>query len=223
MKMTIKHFGSWLVLAVLMPLFPAFGDTNVLENPGFEDGTKGWSDRSCKIEVVTSPVHSGSKSAKVFGRTQTWQGIKQSLLGKVVNGSTYKISGWVRLENSAGDAVTMSIEENDGNKANYININNTTAVKDEWVKLTGEYTPTAADSLKTLDLYFEGPMADVNFFVDDVVVFGPSPAGKAEPNAPKTEPNMPKAKPQAQVSEPQMDTIAELSSVSTKYEAVLNE
>jgi hypothetical protein len=230
--MVIKNFVSWLVLTVLMSLAPAYGDTNVLVNPGFEDGTNGWSGRGCKIEAVKSPVHNGTGAAKAFGRTETWQGIKQSLLGKVVNGSTYKLSAWVRLENSAGDAVIMSVEVNDGSGASYSNINNTTAVKDEWVQLTGEYTPNAAGTLKTLDLYFEGPMADVNFFVDDVIVYGPT-AGKAEPNTPKTEPNAPKDKPdmpqegpKPQSLQPQAGDIVGLTTrdaTSAKYEAVLNE
>jgi endo-1,4-beta-xylanase len=204
----------------------------VLVNPGFENGTQGWEGRGCKIGAVKSPVHNGTGAAKAFDRTQTWQGIKQSLLGKVVSGSTYKISAWARLENSAGDAVIMSIEVNDGSGATYSNINNTTAVKDEWVQLTGEYTPNAVGTLKTLDLYFEGPMADVNFFVDDVVFYGAA-AGKTEPNAPKTEPNAPKDEPnmpkegaKAQTSQPQAGTIAELATrntISAKYEAVLNE
>jgi len=231
--MVIKNFVSWLVLTVIMSLAPAFGDTNVLKNPGFEDGTAGWEGRSCKIEAVTAPVHGGSKSGKALGRTEAWQGIKQSLLGKVSNGNTYKISAWVRLENSDSDTVTLSIEQAVGENASYININSTTANKDEWVKLTGEFTPNETGTLKTLDLYFEGPPPDVNFFVDDVVVYGPAPAGKAEPNAPKTEPNAPKAEPnmpkegaKAQTSQPQAGTIAELAArntISAKYEAVLNE
>jgi hypothetical protein len=193
--MTVKNLCSFLVLAVFTTITPVLGDTNVLKNPGFEDGIAGWEGRGCKIEAVTSSVHNGSGASKAFGRTATWQGIKQSLLGKVVNGSTYKISAWVRLENSDGDIVTMSIEENDGNNASYINIKSVIASKDEWVQLLGEYTPNAAGSLKTLDVYFEGPAPDVNFFVDDVVVYGPSPSGKAEPNASKAEPNTPKDEP----------------------------
>jgi hypothetical protein len=230
--MVIKNFVSWLVLTVLMSLAPPFGDTNVLVNPGFESGTKGWADRNCKIEVVTTPVHGGSKSGKAFDRTEAWQGIKQSLLGKVSNGKTYKISAWVRLENSNSDTVTVSIEQTDDSGTKYININSASAAKDEWVNLTGEFTPNETGTLKTLDLYFEGPMADVNFFVDDVVVYGAA-AGKTEPNTPKTEPNAPKDKPdmpkegaKAQTSQPQAGDIVGLTTrdaTSAKYEAVLNE
>ena len=187
----VKYMCSCLLLSLLVSFAPVFGDTNLLTNPGFENGTDGWSDRSCKIEVVTTPVHSGAKSAKVSGRTQTWQGIKQSLLGKVTNGQTYKISAWVRLENSESDTVTISIEQADDNGTKYKNVARVTASKTEWVELSGDFKLDANGTLKTLDVYFEGPPQDINFFVDDVVVSGPdaTKVGQADPNAPKTEPN----------------------------------
>jgi hypothetical protein len=173
---------------------PAFGDANVLKNPGFENGVEDWSDRSCKIEAVTTPVHSGAKSAKVSGRTAEWQGIKQSLLGKVLNGKTYKISAWVRLENADADTITISIEQADDKGTVYKNVAKVTASKTEWVELSGEFTFSASGALTTLDVYLEGPAQDINFFVDDVVVSGPeaTKTQQADPNAAKTEPNAPK-------------------------------
>ena len=187
----VKYLCSCLLLSLLVSFTPAFGDTNVLKNPGFENGTEGWADRSCKIEVVTTPVHSGAKSVKVFGRTQAWQGIKQSLLGKVLNGKTYKISAWVRLENADADTVTISIEQTDDNGTKYKNVASGSAGSAEWVEISGEFKLDASGTLKTLDVYFEGPAPDVNFFVDDVVVLGPeaTKVEQADPNAAKTEPN----------------------------------
>jgi hypothetical protein len=187
----VKYLCSCLLLSLLVSFAPAFGDTNLLTNPGFENGTEGWSDRSCKIEVVTTPVHSGTKSAKVSGRTAEWQGIKQSLLGKVTNGQTYKVSAWVRLENSEADTVTISIEQADDNGTKYKNVIKEALSNAEWVELSGEFKLDASGTLKTLDIYFEGPLAGVNFFVDDVVVSGPDAAkvAQADPNAAKTEPN----------------------------------
>ena len=195
MKM-VKYLCSCLLLSLLVSFTPAFGDTNLLTNPGFENGTEGWSDRSCQIEAVTTPVHSGAKSVKVFGRTETWQGIKQSLLGKVTNGKTYKISAWVRLENSDADNIMISIEQADANGTNYKNVAKATANKTGWVELSGEFKLDANGTLETLDVYFEGPAPDINFFVDDVVVSGPeaTKAAPADPNAAKTEPNDAKKK-----------------------------
>jgi len=191
----VKYLRSSLLLSLLVSLAPALGDTNLVKNPCFEDGTDGWSDRSCQIEVVTTPVHGCAKSARVFGRTETWQGIKQSLLGKVVNGQTYKVSAWVKLENAELDTITMSIEQSDDNGTKYKNVakarlNN----KNDWFQITGEFKVDTSGTVSTFDIYFEGPQSDVSFFVDDVVVSGPdaSKAGQNEPNSPKTEPNAPK-------------------------------
>lgn len=191
----IKYVCSCLFLSLLVSFTPVFGDSNVLKNPGFENGIEDWSDRSCKIEVVTTPVHSGAKSAKVSGRTAEWQGIKQSLLGKVLDGKTYKISAWVRLENADYRTVTISIEQADDKGTVYKNVAKAPVGKTEWVELSGEFTLSASGTLTTLDVYLEGPPQDVNFFVDDVVVFGPeaTKVEQADPNAAKakTEPNNP--------------------------------
>jgi arabinoxylan arabinofuranohydrolase len=192
--MAIKCLCSGLLLTAIVLL----GDVNVLTNPGFEEGITGWAGRSCEIEAVSSPVHSGSGAAKATGRTEAWQGIKQSILGKVANGKTYKISGWVRLENSDSDSVTVSIEQADDNGTKYINVAGGAASNTEWTEISGEFTLDAAGDLKTLDVYFEGPVPEVNFIVDDVSVSGEAPAAPAvpaEPNAPKDEPNAPKAEP----------------------------
>jgi hypothetical protein len=242
-----KYFYMGLVLAAVMSITPAYGDTNLLKNPGFEDGTDGWEARGCKIESVTTPVHSGAKSVKAIERAETWQGVKQSLIGKVVNGKTYKISGWVRLDNSDSDNIILSIEMEDDNPPQYINLETLTCSNTEWTELSGEFTPSPSGTLKTLDIYFEGPAADVNFFVDDVNVFGPAVTAQAavkpepntpakvEPNAPKAEPNAPKAEPNAPKTEPnappkhvkakvpaaKMSTINDSTVVNTKNEAVV--
>jgi hypothetical protein len=182
--MAARYLCSGLLLVMVLSIGQAYGGNNLVENPGFENGTKGWTDRTCKIEAVTAPVHSGSGSVKVFGRTETWQGVKQSLLGKMSNGKTYKFSGWVRLEGAGMDTVTLSIEQTDDTGTKYVNINSNTVDNSEWVELSGEFTLEASGELKTLDIYFEGPAVDVNFFVDDVSVTGESEAEKTEPNAP---------------------------------------
>jgi hypothetical protein len=187
----VKYLCSCLFLSLLVSFTPAFGDTNLLKNPGFENGTEEWSDRSCQIEAVTTPVHSGAKSVKVSGRTETWQGVKQSLLGKVTDGKTYKVSAWVRLENSDADNIIMSIEQNDANGTQYKNVAKAAANKIGWVELSGEFKLDIKGTLETLDVYFEGPPAGINFFVDDVVVSGPdaTKVEKADPNTAKTDPN----------------------------------
>ena len=188
--MSSKGLCKSLFLLLFLSLASAYGDTNVLVNPGFESGTDGWSDRSCPIEAVTSPVHSGLGSAKASGRDENWQGIKQSVFGKMVDGKTYQISGWVRLENASSDTVIVSVEQQDENGTQYHNIASATATDSNWVQLSGNFTLNVNGTLSVLDVYFEGPAPDVNFYVDDANVYGrelsapkPSPAKPSPPDS----------------------------------------
>jgi hypothetical protein len=166
-----RYFGLCSLFAVVFLLAPCYADTNIVTNGGFESGTDGWSDRGCSISAVTEPVHSGSGSAKAYGRSEEWQGIRQSVLGKMQDGETYQISGWVRLEDANSSTVIVSVEQADDGGTNYINVARAEATNSDWVQLSGEFTLNVDGDLETLDVYFEGPAAGVNFFVDDVTVY----------------------------------------------------
>jgi glucuronoarabinoxylan endo-1,4-beta-xylanase len=172
-KSSAAYFWVGFFLAVIFNSSVVYGDVNLLINPGFEDGTTGWTDRYCSIEAVSSPTHSGSGSARVYDRNDTWRGIKQDLLGKMAVGQTYTISGWVRLENASSDTVKATIQQTDNSGTNYHNIDTRTAANSTWTLLSGNFTLTVDGTLTELYVYFEGPAAGVNFFVDDATVMGP--------------------------------------------------
>ena len=171
--MSYKSFYSSVIILYFMSFVYAYGDSNILDNPGFEKGREGWFSRTCAIKAVSSPVHSGNGSLNVFRRTQTWQGAKQSVFGRIVEGKTYKVSAWVKLDNASNDLVTISFEKQDDSGISYINVVNTTAPDTGWVHLSGEFTLNVTGVLTVLDIYFEGPKPGVNFYVDDVQVYGP--------------------------------------------------
>jgi glucuronoarabinoxylan endo-1,4-beta-xylanase len=159
---------------LLLPITLSYaGDTNILVNSGFESKTDGWFDRTCAIEAVSAPVHSGRGSVKAIQRLANWQGIKQSVFGKMVPGVPYKISGWVRLDNAKRDEVAISFEQQDDSGTQYIGVARAAVTDSEWVQLSGEFTLKVEGTLSVLDVYFEGPAPGVNFYVDDAVVFGP--------------------------------------------------
>jgi glucuronoarabinoxylan endo-1,4-beta-xylanase len=185
--MSYKNFYSSVFILYLMSFVYAYGDSNILDNPGFEKGREGWFSRTCAIKAVSSPVHSGSRSLKVFRRTQTWQGAKQSVFGRIAEGKAYKVSAWVKLDNAGKDLVTISFEKQDDSGINYINVANATATDTAWVQLSGEFTLTVTGELTVLDIYFEGPKPGVNFYIDDVQVYGP------EAEIPKSIPARPEA------------------------------
>lgn len=164
------------------------GDNNILTNPGFERGREGWFDRTCAIEWVSSPIHSGSGAGKAFKRLMNWQGIKQSMFGKLVPGKPYKISGWARLDNAKRDTIAISVEQQDDGGTKYIGIARGAVTDSAWVQLSGEFTLKITGTLSVLDVYFEGPAPDINFYVDDASVYGP------EVNAPNVIPAKPEGK-----------------------------
>ncbi len=168
--------GLYSALFVLFVLSLAYGqtNTNIVANPGFERGREFWFDRTCAIEAATSPVHGGSGSCKAINRGANWQGIKQSLFEKMISGKTYKVSGWVRLDNAASDTVAISFEQQDDSGTKYLGVARATATNTDWTLLSGEFIPDVNGTLSVLDVYFEGPAPGVNFFVDDVNVYGPA-------------------------------------------------
>jgi endo-1,4-beta-xylanase len=166
-----RYLGLCLILTVVFSVAPCFGEKDIITNGGFEKGTDGWTGRGCQIEAVSEPVHSGKGSVKASGRDSEWQGVTQSMLGKMKDGETYQISGWVRLEdpNSSG-TVIVSVEQADDAGTNYINVGRATATSSEWTEVSGEFTLDVDGVLSTLEVYFEGPDPGVNFYVDDVKV-----------------------------------------------------
>ncbi len=171
--MSYKGFYSAVFVLYFISFVHTYGDTNILDNPDFEKGREGWFSRTCAVRAVSSPVHGGNGSLKVLGRTQTWQGAKQSVFGKIVKGKTYKVSAWVKLDNTGKDLVVISFEKQDDSGISYINVASATATDTGWVELSGEFTLNVTGELTVLDIYFEGPKPGVNFYIDDVKVYGP--------------------------------------------------
>jgi glucuronoarabinoxylan endo-1,4-beta-xylanase len=184
-KMSVKYYCLYLFSAIFVFSSVLHADTNVLINPGFETGdTTGWDGRgNALIESVSSPVNSGSYSARVYNRTSSWHGITQDLMGKIVEGEVYQISGYITLENVSSAIVHCSVQQTvDGNTI-YPWIDTATANDSGWTYLSGTFIPNeSGGNLSEFLVYFESEDADASFFVDDANVFGPEPA-PVEPNA----------------------------------------
>ncbi len=164
-----------------------YADTNVLINPGFETGdTTGWYNRGDALtEVVGAPVNSGSYSVIVYNRTSNWHGIEQDLVGKIVEGQVYQISGYVMLANAAiaDPNVQCTIQQTVDGGTTYNWVDQAVANDSNWIHLSGTFIPNeSGGTLTQLSVYFEAADPEVSFYVDDVNVYGPVP-GPIEPNA----------------------------------------
>src|SRR3954453_8484856 len=108
--MTTQCFLAFVALAVLS--FPAKAQTNLAQNPGFESGTSGWFGFGpVTFTAPTGQAHTGSRAALVQNRTDTWNGVAQSLVGVLQNSNTYRISAWVRLANSNAQPVRLTLQQ----------------------------------------------------------------------------------------------------------------
>lgn len=148
----------------------ALADENLVTNPGFESGTTGWTGLGCTFTTSTVVYRSGSRSGYASGRTNTWNGIQQSLLGKMQDGYTYNVSGWMMLEGATSDSISVTIKKTDGSGTSYTHVCDTTGYNDRWTLLSGQYTLNVTGTLTVLDVYFESPAAGVNYYLDDVNV-----------------------------------------------------
>ena len=160
---------SLLIIAAAIPCAQA--DNNLLTNPGFEHGnTAGWTAWGCDLSATRQQVHTGNYSVRVSNRSQSWQGPLQSMLGKMEAGKTYRITGWVRLQNASKDGIGMTVNQTDSKGTQYHRIYWSTGYDDRWIQLQGMFTLNVTGSLTALNLYFEGPAPGVNFYLDDVEV-----------------------------------------------------
>jgi glucuronoarabinoxylan endo-1,4-beta-xylanase len=168
MKKSISVVFITLVFGVLTHVVPAYSQ-ELLTNPGFEDGLTGWIARGdCTFTVTTSQQHSGSYSGLATDRTDTWHGIRQSMLGQMIQGNTYTISAWLRASRRAPG--TVSVEKTDDSGTSYFNIASSTIVSNKWTHLSGEFTVDIVGTCTALDIYFEGPKSGVDLYVDDASV-----------------------------------------------------
>jgi len=175
-----------LLLIIFLTTTYAKADENLLVNPGFEEGTTGWADRGCNLST-SSLSRSGSYSGFATNRNSTWQGIKQSVLGKMIPGETYDISAWIKLENSSSDQIVATIEQKDDRDVRYIRVDQATGYNSQWTRLSGRFTLDVVGILTTLDVYFEGPSPGVNFYLDDVEVLGLAAGPPEPPKPPKSD------------------------------------
>ncbi len=146
---------------------------NLAQNPGFESGTTGWF--GFGPVTLTAPAtqpHTGSQSALVQNRTDTWNGVAQSFLGVMQPGSSYYVSAWVRLASGSSQPVKLTIQKVDGAGTTYATVASGTATSTAWIQLTNAYTLTVSGTLTGLTLYIEGPAIGVDFYADDFIVLG---------------------------------------------------
>ncbi|MHC4257565.1 MAG: glycoside hydrolase family 30 beta sandwich domain-containing protein, partial [Planctomycetota bacterium] len=86
---------------------------------------------------------------------------------------------WVRTSTAAGSTVKMTFKQTDDSGTTFSNGTSGTADNTGWTELSGNFTLTVDGTLTELFVYFEGPDAGIDIYVDDAVVYGPKVALQA--------------------------------------------
>ena len=155
---------------LLLAVFPCAAQ-NLAVNPGFESGTGNWFGwGSVTLTSSTAQPHTGSRSMLVQNRTDTWNGVAQSVMGVLQPTNNYRISAWVRLVSGNNQPVRLTMHKVDGGGTTYTTVASGTATSTNWTQLNGSYTLNVSGTLTNLNLYMEGPAAGVSFYADDFLV-----------------------------------------------------
>lgn len=158
---------------------------NLVTNPGFETGdTTGWfAWGPDMISAETNEVHSGNYAVRVTNRTDTWNGIAQSLLGVLQSNQIYSFSVWLKLAGGPSQTMSLTLQKVDGSGTSYTWITSGSVSANGWTQFSGQYTFNPSGAVSNLNLYAEVPSSsNAAYFLDDLVVQPPSTNGQCTVN-----------------------------------------
>src|SRR5215831_5113765 len=132
---------------------------NLATNPGFETGdTTGWfAWGSSTLSVETNQVHSGSYAVLVTNRTDTWNGIAQSLLGVLQPNQACNFSIWLRLASGSSQTMALTLQQADDSGTSYTWIASGSVFTNGWTQFSGQFTYNPSGTVSALNLYAEVP------------------------------------------------------------------
>lgn len=143
---------------------------NLVTNTDFEENTDGWSVWAGSIASSTNFANTGNSSALHSNRTDTWQGPVFNLLPYAETGKTFDISVFGRIENSTSETLQITLKTVcDGSTENYTNHGSVTVTSGDWTELKGSLELPDC-TLVSADLYFDGPAAGVDIYIDTVTI-----------------------------------------------------
>uniref|UniRef100_A0A2C9KN81 GH10 domain-containing protein n=1 Tax=Biomphalaria glabrata TaxID=6526 RepID=A0A2C9KN81_BIOGL len=130
---------------VIWSLERSDGAPELLQNPGFENGTNHWNVGGFTAVAQTAVVHGGHAALKCSGRTQTWQGPSQDVVvkpgGQYAFSSFFKLAADVPGVSSQSVAIKIHFKFKDTGEDNFFQITNRPRIKaaDGWVQLGADF------------------------------------------------------------------------------------
>ncbi len=144
--------------------------------------TEGWYGFGAAMLSVTSEqAFEGSQSLLTTNRSQTFEGPAFTLTSAVVAGASYDFSAATRIRGAAAADVrtTLIVECSDSDTPQYLGVASAAASDTDWVELSGSITLPACE-ITNVQIYFEGPEAGIDIFVDNISLLGESQGGAGE-------------------------------------------
>lgn len=151
---------------------PPVSEVNLVSNGDFESGsTSGWYGwGGSTLSASTSFARSGSYSMlRAGGGTAA-----TDITANVQPGVTYSVSFWTLIDGASSSNVNVTRALNCGGTTSYSWVSSNASIPaGTWTQLLGSVEIPADCDLVQLQLYAEGPAAEVDLYLDDVVVLGP--------------------------------------------------
>ncbi len=159
-----------------VPSAAAVVDANIVVNPGFEDGTTGWS-QSGGTFSLSDDAASGEHSGSLTGRTQFYHGLKGTFTEPLVHDGEYRVTAKIKHEGEANEPFGFAFCPASGSC-----VAAPDAIKQlprgEWTEYSLDFVPNESPNYQPSHetavfgyFQFETPWSStVDFKVDDVSV-----------------------------------------------------
>lgn len=178
---------SCILLATLILVLPdappASADgTNLLSNPGCENGTTAYQGYQATISTVTTPVRSGVAACKATSTTGSFYSLTANdSYPNPQTSKTFAASAWVRAATATGANVYAALRERGGTAATRTVYGTAVQLTTQWQQVTGTLTVTGSGRT-ALDFYLvqDPSSAGQSFYADDMT-FQATPSGQPIP------------------------------------------
>lgn len=143
---------------------------NLLRNGGIEAGTTHY---YCVTSIpvigtASDSPHGGESYLTLTGRTSFADAINQDLDNLIEAGQTYRVSGWLRMANTSGQAhIGLFIENSLGVTGVWGTVE---PVDTDWTYVTVEVTPTWSEELDNARFYYYTTISSQGIHLDDAEV-----------------------------------------------------
>jgi len=156
---------------ILEQLHGKYPLVNCVNDGGFELPESDWAPNGpVRIERDQRYPMAGRFCMHVAERTANWQGVRQSLLGRVKEGQSYHVEAWVRLGDFDRGSANMQLELVDDRGRRWPNFAWTNEVHGRWCRVAGKFRLDVEGELQDLALIINGPPPGADLWVDDVAV-----------------------------------------------------